>query len=158
MFSTRDELLNFGSKQIPNEVSTREMRRNSKQNGTARITEILYADDAALFFRSISSMQKALTIIVEELMRFGLILSLGKTETMAVNAPDAETTMPSLISFEEHHLKNTQNFKYLGLMTSMTNQKKYLFHHQKKKILVLSRYFSRSIFNIFMNCCYLDTN
>ena len=73
-------------------------------------------------------MQKALLIIIEELERFGLILSLPKTETMAINVDPSEQTSESLISYEGFNLKNTTNFKYLGLMTSIDNENKFLEH------------------------------
>ena len=72
--------------------------------GTFTVTDLLCADDAALFFRSVEAMQKALNILVEELERFGLILSLPKTETMAVNADVSETNAESLINFDDFSL------------------------------------------------------
>ena len=115
--------------QIPGEVSTREMRAACRNRGKLSLTELLYADDAAMFFKSRTAMSTGLQIIHSELARFGLILSLPKTETMVVNDDDSgEQSKPTLVSFEGFDLKNTQEFKYLGLMTSTTNESKFLQH------------------------------
>ena len=42
---------------IPNEVSPRELRRNAKARGENRISELLYADDQAIFAESIQELQ-----------------------------------------------------------------------------------------------------
>ena len=114
--------------QIPNEVSTRAMRTEARNRGRFSLSEILYADDAAMFFKTREALNAALKIIDEELTRFGLILSLGKTETMVVNDDSGECEQPSIASLNGYELKNTQEFKYLGLMTSTVNDEKFLQH------------------------------
>ena len=102
---------------IPNEVTTRGMRKKSKNNGTFTLTDILYADDAAMFFQTKAALKRAVAIIFEELSRFGLILSLAKTETMPINGSDEDRASATYVTFNGVELKNTLEFKYLGLIS-----------------------------------------
>lgn len=47
---------------IPNEVSPRELRRNARMRGENRITELLYADDQAIFAESTEELQTILQV------------------------------------------------------------------------------------------------
>ena len=73
---------------IPNEVSPREYRSEAQAHGTTRITELLYADDEAIFGNSIEELKIILEIYDRAFARFGLKTSYIKTETMAFNVDE----------------------------------------------------------------------
>ena len=73
---------------IPNEVSPRDYRSEATAHGTTRITEMLYADDEAIFANSIEELKIILEIYDRTCARFGLKMSYSKTETMAFNVDE----------------------------------------------------------------------
>ena len=99
---------------IPGECTNREQRSKCGQTGASVIKKILYADDAAFLFRSVAAMQTGIQIIDSTLTEFGLILSIKKTESQAINAPE-DYAKESLVSLNNVPIKNTQMFKYLGV-------------------------------------------
>ena len=85
------ELPNAGMKFeycIPNEISPREYRAEAPLRGTTQITELLYADDEAIFAKSVDELKTTLEIYDRTFTRFGLKMSYSKTETMAFNVDD----------------------------------------------------------------------
>ena len=95
----------------PNEVSPREYRSEAPAHGTTRITELLYADDEAIFGNSIEELKIILEIYDRTFARFGLKMSYSKTETMAFNV-DEEIKEPRK---SDYHWKGwaTTNSSYV---------------------------------------------
>ena len=73
---------------ISNDVSPRDYRKRAKANGSMYITELLYADDEAIFANSIQLLKNVLEIYDQIFSRFGLQMSYSKTDTMAFNVSD----------------------------------------------------------------------
>ena len=99
---------------IPNECSTREMRRQAKQRGKRTIDELLYADDEEVFANSEIELKGILEIYDKTFTRFGLTMAYSKTETMVFNVPEEIKARKSLFSINGNEIKNVQTFKYLG--------------------------------------------
>ena len=106
---------------IPNEASNRKQRSECPLHGWERIKRVLYADDMCIIFRNKEALQKGLEIMESVFCRYGLILSRKKTETMVVNGDDDETWSPSLVTLGHYKIKNTTEFKYLGILLSVVN-------------------------------------
>ena len=107
---------------IPNEVSPREYRAEAPAHGTTRITELLYADEEAIFANSIEELKTILEIYDRTFARFGLKMSYSKTETMAFNVDEEIKSQESLITIGDNKIKNVRTFKYLGY--TITNDEK----------------------------------
>ena len=99
---------------IPNEVSTRELRKNARARGENRITELLYADDQAIFAESAEELQTILQIYDHTFTRFGLKMSYSKTETMAFNVDEDVQNKDTLVQVNGTKIKNVRSFRYLG--------------------------------------------
>ena len=76
------------SYQIPGQCSNREQRSISGLSGIARMRMLLYADDIVLFSRSIAELQCIVEIYDQTFKRFGLQISVKKTEAMAFHVDD----------------------------------------------------------------------
>ena len=102
--------------QIPQEATNREQRLYAPSTGTTDDDDVGYADDLALFAWNIEELQECINILVKVFEEFGLQINKSKTETMIINA---RTTPPeSIISINQISIKNTTEFKYLGVWTS----------------------------------------
>ena len=65
---------------IPHTCTNRSQRQNGKMRGTEVIKLILYADDVALFCKSVNEAKQILNIINDTCNRFGLTISFKKTK------------------------------------------------------------------------------
>ena len=108
---------------IPNEVSPREYHSEAPAHGTIWITELLYADDEAIFANSIKELKTILEIYDRTFVRFGLKMSYSKNETMAFNIDEEIKSQESLITIGDNEIKNVRTFKYLRY-TSTNDEKK----------------------------------
>ena len=97
---------------IPNEVSPQEYRLKAPSCGTIQITELLYADDEAIFANSVEELRTILEIYDQTFTRFGLKMSYSKTETMAFNVDDGIKNQENLINIGNNKIKNIRTFKY----------------------------------------------
>ena len=77
------------------------------------IRELLYADDCALFSHTRSDMQLLIDRFSDAVCKFGLVISLKKTELM-VQARPGNSIEQSIIIAEDTPLKNVNKFRYLG--------------------------------------------
>ena len=85
------------------------------------VTELLYADDEAIFATSVQLLKNILEIYDQTFTRFGLQMSYGKTETMPFNVSDEIKNQECLIRIGNNNIKNVRSFKYLGF--TITNDK-----------------------------------
>ena len=98
---------------IPHLCTDREQRRSGKMRGIEIIKWILYADDVAVFCKSIHEAERLLSIINKTCLRFGLTISFKKTKTQVFNDPEL-SLLPSLMSIDNQVVENVQEFTYLG--------------------------------------------
>ncbi|KAJ8286124.1 hypothetical protein GJAV_G00034810 [Gymnothorax javanicus] len=96
---------------IPNEISPREYRKRAPARGTIQITELLYADDEAIFASSVEELKSIMEIYNRTFERFGLKMSYSKTETMAFNVDDEIKNKESLITIGNNKIKNSKLFQ-----------------------------------------------
>ena len=66
---------------IPHTCTNRSQQQNGKMRGTEVIKLILYADDVALFCKSVNEAKQILNIINDTCNRFRLTISFKKTNT-----------------------------------------------------------------------------
>jgi hypothetical protein len=78
-------------------------KRGENYHGEGKYPWVGYADDLTLIADSLSNLQSAANILSQLLSRFGLVLSLDKTESMILNHGE-----------NEQQIKNVKTFKYLG--------------------------------------------
>ncbi|XP_063895050.1 uncharacterized protein LOC135118051 [Helicoverpa armigera] len=78
----------------------------------ALITEIMYADDLCFVTNSAQELQNLMTNLQEVCCRFGLKISVKKTEVMASDSQGA--TEPIKVIIGDTELKQVNTFKYLG--------------------------------------------
>ena len=108
---------------IPNEVSPREYRAEAPAHGITRITELLYADDEAIFANSIEELKTILQIYDRTFAHFGLKMSCGKTETMAFNVDEEIKSQESLITIGDNKSRTYELLSILGTLLLMTKRK-----------------------------------
>ena len=96
------------SYRIPGHCSNREQRLISGMNGIARMRMLLYADDIVLLSTNIVELQNIIEIYNETFIRFGLQISVEKTETMAFNVNEELMAAPSLFTLNDLPLKNVR--------------------------------------------------
>jgi len=82
------------------------------------LTEMLFADDAALCANSEEELQIIVTTFYETFKEFGLQLAIKKTEVMMQKATSNEPRHDPTIYVEGQPLKVVQKFKYLGVHLS----------------------------------------
>jgi len=82
------------------------------------LTEMLFADDAALCANSEEELQIIVTTFYETFKEFGLQLAFKKTDVMMQKATSNETRHDATIYVEGQPLKVVQKFKYLGIHLS----------------------------------------
>ena len=92
-------------------------KRDGKMSGADTIRWILYADDLALFCRSVQEAKIVMDTLHRVCTRFGLTISFKKTKSMVFgNESLAESS--SLLTVDGHELENVREFCYLGHMLS----------------------------------------
>ena len=74
---------------------------------------ILYADDLALFCKTVHESERLLTIINDTCLRFGLTISFAKTKTQVFNNNEL-ADKSSLLNINEQVIDNVRTFTYLG--------------------------------------------
>ena len=77
------------------------------------IRDLLFADDCALAAPSLDALQRLCDRFSKAARRFGLIISIKKTEVLYQPAP-GETYEPPVVSIEGKQLNAVKTFKYLG--------------------------------------------
>lgn len=85
-------------------------RRSGRQSGKY-ITDLDYADEVALIAEHITSAQTLLISFEEATAKIGLRLNTKKAECMLMNE---DPTHPSITSMDGAHIKEVEDFKYLG--------------------------------------------
>ena len=81
------------------------------------IRDLLFADDCALAALSQEALQRLCDCFASAARRFGLTISIKKTETLYQPAP-GNLYVPPAISIDEKLLNAVDNFKYLGSIVS----------------------------------------
>lgn len=89
----------------------------SKKCARLLIMELLYADDCALLSHTEVGLQKCTTIFATACKRFGLTISLSKTEVLYQPAPKTVRVEPK-IQIESTTLNVVNRFTYLGSIIS----------------------------------------
>ncbi|KAL1447031.1 hypothetical protein WDU94_000045 [Cyamophila willieti] len=79
---------------------------------TARVGELMFADDAALVTKSSEDLQILVNTFVNAAKSFGLQVNINKTEVMFVNCAS------TIIQINDCPLKEVNSFKYLGSLIS----------------------------------------
>ena len=102
---------------IPHTCTNRSQRQNGKMRGTEVIKWILYADDVALFCKSVNEAKQILNIINDTCNRFGLTISFKKTKTQVFNNAELAKEA-SLFNIQGNEIENVQTFTYLGHVIS----------------------------------------
>ena len=105
---------------IPHSCTNREQRQTGKMRGTEIIRWILYADDVALFCKSVDEAEAILNILNDTCKRFGLTISFGKTKTQVFNCEKELVEAKTLFSIDGEVVENVRTFIYLGHM--ITNE------------------------------------
>ena len=85
--------------------------------GTEVIKWKLYADDVALFCKSVNEAKQILNIINDTCNRFGLTISFKKTKTQVFNNAELAKEA-SLFNIQGNEIENVQTFTYLGHVIS----------------------------------------
>ncbi|KAG7298212.1 hypothetical protein JYU34_019023 [Plutella xylostella] len=82
------------------------------------IREIMYADDLCFVSDSVEGLQEWITNFDESCRRYGLKISVGKTEVMAMDTEEGTVNSTLDIKLGENSLKQVYKFKYLGSTVS----------------------------------------
>ena len=77
------------------------------------IRDLLFADDCALLAHTVDDIHYITNALARSASRFGLTISLKKTEVIYQTKPGADYTDPT-ITIDNNPLKVTDNFTYLG--------------------------------------------
>ena len=85
--------------------------------GDTKLYRVMYADDLCACFTSVEAGKRGLVIIEREFKRYGLVLSIPKTETMVVNDGDL-ANKSCILSLDDDKVKSVLEFKYLWVMLS----------------------------------------
>lgn len=85
--------------------------RRSDRQSEKYLTDLDYADDIALTAEHIQSAQTLLISLEEAAAKVGLKLNSKKTECMLMNE---DPTHPCITSMDGSHIKEVEDFKYLG--------------------------------------------
>ena len=88
--------------------------RKQKKRSVRRVTEMQFADDAAAVFTSWDRMSEAAHLLMAVTRRWGLTVSIKKTEFMRVGKEEEGDTASLVVGDRGEEMKWTQNFKYLG--------------------------------------------
>jgi hypothetical protein len=91
----------------------RKLQAKTKVNHMT-LRDLLFADDCALAATTMQAAQQLLDRFATSARRFGLTLSLKKTEVMHQPAPDAATATPPVLTVDGAALRATDKFCYLG--------------------------------------------
>ena len=105
---------------IPHSCTNREQRQTGKMRGLEIIRWILYADDVALFCKSVKEAETIMNILNDTCKRFGLTISFGKTKTQVFNCDKELVEAKTLFSINGEVVENVRTFVYLGHM--ITNE------------------------------------
>ena len=89
-------------------------------HGIEIIRWILYADDVALFCKSVNEAETIMNILNNTCKRFGLTISFGKTKTQVFNCEKKVVEDDTLFSIDGEVVENVRTFTYLGHM--ITNE------------------------------------
>jgi exonuclease III len=81
------------------------------------IRDLLFADDCALAACSLEALQRLCDCFATASRRFGLTISIKKTETLYQPAP-GNMYVPPVINIDDKPLNAVENFKYLGSIVS----------------------------------------
>ena len=92
-------------------------KRGEVYQGEGEYPWVGYADDLTLVADSQCNLQSAANILSNLLSRFGLVLSLDKTESMILNHA-TEDYPESILTINQQQIKNVKSFKYLGAWIS----------------------------------------
>ena len=92
-------------------------KRGDKYRGVGEYPWVGYADDLTLVADSAANLQLAANIFTDILSRFGLVLSIDKTESMILNY-QGESYPENIITINNQKIKNVKSFKYLGAILS----------------------------------------
>lgn len=107
---------------IPGHCSTRQQRSVQGLSGVQRLRMILYADDIVLLSNDIDELSEIVNLYDATFTRYGLKISINKTETMAFNVHEEVRAKPSLIKISGTSVNNVRKFKYLGHMITNTDE------------------------------------
>ena len=107
--------------------TNREQRQEAPMRGIDIIRWILYADDVALFCKSVHEAERLLSIINDTCLRFGLTISFAKTKTQVFNNNEL-ADKPSLFSIGDNVIENVKSFVYLGHQTTTETNKTFTEH------------------------------
>ena len=88
---------------------------NASASCTCNDAEEGYADDLGLYAWTKEELQTCLQILHEVYSDFGLNINASKTETMILNFSENEQYPESIITLNNHPIKNSPAFKYLGV-------------------------------------------
>ena len=99
-------------------TNTKHFSATSKLTLTT-IRDLLFADDCALAASSLESLQSLCDRFSVAARRFGLIISIKKTESLYQPAPGNDY-IPPVVLIEGNQLKDVDTFKYLGSVISNT--------------------------------------
>ena len=96
----------------------RRFQAKSKVSATL-LREFLFADDCALAAHSVEDMQHIMNLFANSCERFGLTISLTKTESMSQLSPSTPVTDTNpVIHIKDTAIKPVETFKYLGSKVS----------------------------------------
>ena len=98
---------------IPHFWTNREHRKSGRLNGVQIVRWLLYADDLALFCKSIAEVKTIMNILNGTCSRFGLTISFPKTKTQVFNN-DELANLNSLFSSGHNEVENVSESIYLG--------------------------------------------
>ena len=98
---------------IPHFWTNREHGKSGRLNGVQIVRWLLYADDLALFCKSIAEVKTIMNILNGTCSRFGLTISFPKTKTQVFNN-DELANLNSLFSSGDNEVENVSESIYLG--------------------------------------------
>ena len=99
---------------IPHFWTNREHRKSGRLNGVQIVRWLLYADDLALFCKSIAELKTIMNILNGTCSRFGLTISFPKTKTQVFNNDELANLNSLSVSSGDNEVENVSESIYLG--------------------------------------------
>jgi hypothetical protein len=112
-FKQCDEGVALSYRTDRNLFDLRKLQAKTKVKHTV-LRDFLFADDCGLAATTLQAAQQLMDKFSEAAIRFGLTVSLKKTEVMHQPAPDVTNTVPPLITVNNTALHVADKFCYLG--------------------------------------------
>ena len=115
----RCEIEGIKAFEIPFKIPPEASKTGVTVSGLSAIHYLAYCDDLAIFAFDPATLERKLQILNEVFIEFGLKMNMDKTETLVFNwklgkEKNLDEYPKTILKIDEHDIKNSQTFKYLG--------------------------------------------